>query len=710
MKKNSIHKWRWLYSALALLTLVVIGISLIRFRNYEFVVAFLVILLIFGNIFYNKLMSEFIIHALETRKAIDDSAVVASIDLNGKITSVNNKFIKITGYAKEELLGQDYQLINSGAHSKEFFKNILTVASGGQVWRGDVKDVRRDGTHYWTDTSLIPMRDINGKTFQYMVIRYDITERKELEAHLIKSKNEAEDAAKVKSEFLANMSHEIRTPMNGIIGMSALLLSSTTDSVSLERLKIIQICGNTLLDLINDVLDFSKLEVDKVRLESCPLPLHKTVKDVMDLLNTRASEKGLILSYKFKPDVPDWVIGDVMRLRQILTNLISNSIKFTEFGSVQVLSEAQRLSENKFKIQFSIKDTGIGIPEDVRSKLFQSFSQVDASTTRKFGGSGLGLAISKGLCEKMGGSIWAESTLGKGSTFFFDFITEMSKPEEEKIYVNPFAQFDADMGKKHPLRILIAEDGRVNQLVAMGFLQKLGYTADIVVNGQEALECLKNKIYDLILMDCHMPIMDGFEATKKIISTYAEPDRPRIIALTASTMKKDIDNCNACGMNGVMAKPVTIAALVKTLGECNGRISNSQIPADAINPESLVLDIKQTDVVFDRETFLNNFQGLEDLVCETIHSFFTVLPGQMADIEAAISNKNSLDLELAAHTLKGTVSNFYAEPCKFLAWKLEQMGHGPMSNECDVVFKKLQIELKKLTKELQILANEKQVA
>lgn len=552
-----------------------------QLRLFELIFAGFITLMIAGIVSYGSVMSRFInksFHekkmAEEQKKALDAAAIVAITDTIGKITYANEKFFEITGYGKDEILGKDHRIINSAYHSKDFFRDLWDTISSGTVWRGEVKNKRKDGTYYWVDSTVVPMRNEKNQITQYIAIRHEITERKLLEEKLIKAKDEAiasraeaDGAAQAKARFLANMSHEIRTPMNGIIGMANLLLSSISDPIGVERLKIIQNCGNSLLDLINDVLDFSKLEVDKVELEKHPFPIHDTVKEVVELLNSRATEKGVTLSYRPDKSVPEWLCGDVNRLRQVLTNIVGNSIKFTEIGSVEVSSKAKEIESDHWQIQFAIKDTGIGIPDHVKSRLFQSFSQVDASTTRRFGGTGLGLAICKGLCEKMGGSIWVESELGKGSTFFFTISASVETSLESKISSNPFASFDPEMGKKHPLRILVAEDNRTNQLVAVGLLGKLGYNADIAGNGREALDAVKAQKYDLILMDCHMPEMDGFEATKRIITTHGTR-RPKIVALTASTMKEDIDRCIVSGMDGFIGKPITLPPLVKTLSEC----------------------------------------------------------------------------------------------------------------------------------------------
>lgn len=619
---------------------------------------------------------HYLAHLESLEKAIDASAIVAVTDLTGKITHANSKFVEITGYSIDELLGKDHRILNSGYHSKEFFADLWKTISKGDVWRAEVKNKKKDGSFYWVDSTAVPMPNQKGKLSQYIAIRYDITERKLLEESLLRAKEEAENASQAKARFLANMSHEIRTPMNGIIGMSNLLLGSVTDPVAIERLKIIQNCSNSLLDLINDVLDFSKLEVDKVELEMQPFSLHATINEVLELLNTRASEKGVTLSYVQNPEVPAWIVGDVTRFRQVLSNLVSNSVKFTEAGSIVISSQATLLEANKWQLQFAIKDTGIGIPENIKNRLFRSFSQVDASTTRRFGGTGLGLAICKGLCEKMNGSIWVESVVGKGSTFFFTISAESAQPIETIQKSNPFSAFDPEMGQKNPLRILIAEDNRTNQLVALGLLGKLGYKADIAANGKEVLKCLEHQRYDLILMDCHMPEMDGFEATKKVFDLYTGPKRPKIIALTASTMKSDIDRCLAIGMDGFLGKPITISSLVKALSECIAT------PA------------------FDRNAFLANFHGMEDLAIQTINSFLSTLPSVVSALEIAIQNRNAIDVELNAHTIKGVVSNFFAEPSRILALQLEQMGSANNLEQAEKLFMQLKDELQKLTEAL----------
>lgn len=511
------------------------------------------------------------LHSLKS--ALQTHALFLSVDTNGLILSINKNLANLTGYELHELIGIDHKLIFLENNSENIFENKTYSITNGTAWHGEIKVRTKFNKYCYLDSTFIPIQNTQSKIIKYTFISYDITSRKKNELELIEARNLAEVATKTKMQFLANMSHEIRTPMNGIIGMSSLLLDSASDPRSIERLKIIQNCGNTLLDLINDVLDFSKLEVDRVEIEKHPFSIQTTTTEIITLFNTRASEKNIQISYQINVNDLDFVSGDVTRFKQVLMNLISNAVKFTENnGIIDINYTSIKKNDNKWEIKFSVKDSGIGIADSVKNKLFQSFSQVDASTTRKFGGTGLGLAISKGLCEKMGGNISVTSEVGVGSTFVFTFLVE--EASEKSILEskqNTFKSVDQKMASSNPLKILVAEDNQVNQLVIVGLLQKLGYQPKIVSNGAEVLIELENNYYDLILMDCHMPVLDGFDASKKIIAKYSESDRPKIVALTASTMKDDIDRCYASGMSGFIGKPITIPLLIKELNNCKSK-------------------------------------------------------------------------------------------------------------------------------------------
>ncbi|MEM9543278.1 MAG: response regulator [Cyanobacteria bacterium P01_E01_bin.42] len=550
---------------------------------------------------------------------------------------------------------------------------------------------------------------------------------------------EANSATQMKSEFLANMSHEIRTPMNGVIGMTSLLLDTKLTKHQREFTEIIRTSGDTLLTIINEILDFSKIEAGKLELEEYPFDLRVCIEETLDLVVMKAGEKNLELAYLIEPDTPTQIIGDLTRLRQVLVNLLNNAIKFTERGEVTLTVKSDRVQtssnlsqgnglkaemqegerENNYPrknnnkptttFSFAVKDTGIGIPPDKRDRLFQSFTQVDASTSRKYGGTGLGLTISKRLCELMGGTIWVESEVGVGSTFSFsiaatlaqenfslenyktnselvakrvlivddnatnrkilalqctnwqmipipvnsgrealsllqentDFdlmILDMQMPEMDGLtlarqirkipdYQNTFlilltsigqledrtlkkeagfsacltkpikqsqlfntlnwilqedepevtftkikgkthsetTSFDSSLATQLPLKILVAEDNIVNQKLIVHLLKRLGYRADVVGNGLEAIASLERQFYDVILMDVQMPEMDGFEATREICQRWESEKRPHIIALTANAMEGDRESCLAMGMNDYVSKPIKIDALVAVL-------------------------------------------------------------------------------------------------------------------------------------------------
>ncbi|HSL50429.1 MAG TPA: GAF domain-containing protein [Candidatus Deferrimicrobiaceae bacterium] len=721
---------------------------------------------------------------------------IVTMDFDGMVVGWNPGAERLFGYPSGEAIGHRMEDLIATPELREEVRTNIRQILEGELIRAIARRARKDSTMVDVEISAMPVV-VAGARVGMIAIYHDITE-------LLRARQEAEAANEAKSAFLATMSHEIRTPMNAVIGMSGLLLNTRLTEEQRDYAEVIRNSGDTLLTVINDILDFSKIEAGKLELEAQPFDLRECVEGALDLVATRAAEKGIDLAYLMGDGVPAAIVGDLTRLRQVLLNLLSNSVKFTERGEVVLSVSARRTGRGKrrHELTFTVRDTGIGIPADRLGRLFQSFSQVDASTTRRYGGTGLGLAISQRLTELMGGKIGVTSEVGTGSEFHFTIpavatevpvpvrrdlsgvqpslrdklvlvvddnatnrrivtahlgnwgmpsrasesplealgwiragerfdvaILDMHMPEMDGVAlahairqlpagsslplilftslgrreahaedegfaaylhkpIKPSQLFDAlvsvvadqpvhvaargaarseldpEMARRHPLRVLLAEDNAVNQKVALRILAQMGYRADVAANGIEAIEAVERQTYDVVLMDVQMPELDGFEASREINRRWPAA-RPRIVAMTANAMQGDRELCVAAGMDDYVAKPIRVEELVAALerSPAHRDAVPAADPAEPAAPAAGAID----RAVFER--LVANTGG--PFVAELIDTFGEDARELLATLRRTLAATDRDAFRRAAHSLKSTAESLGATRLAALARELE---------------------------------------
>ncbi len=495
-------------------------------------------------------------------------ALVYFKDINLKYILVNKAFEDFSGLVTENIIGRTTGQIFPEYTDADYTKIEHEVLTNGEPYYHIEERLTGEEKPVILSTNLAPVKNSAGKTIGLVGVSWDITKQSEFQQALVKAKEAAEAGTRAKSEFLANMSHEIRTPLNGIIGMSQILSKSVIKPKTHEHLDIIIASGQSLLALVNDILDFSKIEAGLLTFESADFDLRKICREVEQVLRVKAQEKALEFQVNVSADIPAYVNGDAHRLKQVWLNLANNAVKFTERGKVSIQIALAEDRETELMIKTTVSDTGIGMRANQIPKLFNSFEQLDASHTRKYGGTGLGLAISKKLVEMMQGTIGVESTLGEGSVFWFTAClrktTNSPVPE-----VADDRETESIVPKK--LHVLLAEDNLINQKVATFSLSQMGFTVDIANNGVEAVDKFMEGGHDLILMDVQMPEMSGFDATRAIRALEnkaGQTKRIPIIALTANAMKGDMERCIGAGMDAYLSKPFQQKDLHQLIAHC----------------------------------------------------------------------------------------------------------------------------------------------
>jgi len=598
----------------------------------------------------NAINQEKLLEAQKTLTKLSTAVNISSVsvcitDQRGNIEFVNEAFENLTGYTIEDCKGKKINILKSNTQAIEFYRRLWRTVTRGEKWTGEMINKKKSGEHYWGLSSVSPIVNSEGTCTNYVYMHTDISKLKKLESELIKSKEKAEEADHAKSMFLATMSHEIRTPLNAINGMIRLFEATHLNKEQDELTRGLKYSSDNLMRIVNDILDFEKIELGQLQLESTSFNFIEFIQQIVEPLEYKSEEKNIDLNYEIDDRICKHLIGDPLRLQQILINLLNNAIKFTEKGSVNLFCRFIKQSKKDCWIEFVVRDTGIGIGKNNLDKIFERFIQEDESTTRQYGGTGLGLAISRQLVRLMGGELKAESEKDVGSRF--SFTIRLSEADKSSIPKQKSTQIDKTLlkGKK----ILLVEDNTFNQYIAKSIIEKWNVTVDVVDNGKMAVDYLQKKKVDLILMDKQMPIMDGITATL-FIRNKLQLKMP-IIALTANVVKGVVQSCLNAGMNDYISKPFEPEKLFDKI------VSNLNLNSTVSNKDTLLNpEQPKAQNLYDLSKLTYMLNGDVKQINLMVEKFLKYTPDSIIEIKKALAEDDFEELTSILHKVKSSVS------------------------------------------------------